>query len=66
MKCGKKAISKVIWVDGSVINMCAVHEGQIRGICQLMSWPVTIVTLGTEDFICESEISDEINEKSIV
>lgn len=55
MKCGKKAISKVIWVDGSIINMCAEHEAQIRGLCQHMGWSITIVALGNEKSICQSE-----------
>ncbi len=66
MKCGKKAISKVIWVNGSITNMCGEHEGQIRGLCQHMGWQVTIVTLGTKEFICESKVGDEINEKSTI
>ncbi len=59
MKCGKKAISKVIWVDGSIINMCAEHEGQIRGLCQHMGWSITIVALGIEELFCESKVNDK-------
>ncbi len=59
VECGKKAISKVIWVNGDVINMCPEHESQIRGLCQHMGWPITFVALGNEELTCQSKVEDK-------
>lgn len=54
--CGEKATVNVIWASGSVVKMCPLHEAQVRTLCALMGWPLTITQLITKYESCESKV----------
>ncbi len=53
--CGKKAVGKVIWVNGQEVNMCADHEAQARRIATALASTLTIIALGETEKTCESK-----------
>ncbi len=55
-KCGKIAVSLIVWLDGRKIKMCMEHEAQARGLCAAMGLPLTIIVLVSKEETCESKV----------
>ncbi len=58
MKCGKKSIGLVQWVNGKSVHMCKEHLDQAKGLCAHMGWALAVAMYPEGEKTCESEVSD--------
>ena len=63
MKCGKKSIGLIQWVNGKNIHMCKDHLDQVKGLCSIMSWPLAVAMYPEGEKTCESETGDKGKER---